>query len=429
MKVFNKVFVCIVISLAVCFLFSLKSQAVHSGGGNSDFIAPNGRTYSFYYRVGFPEYSGSYCEDGLYELWSDYPAALVLSCELDGLSRSNCIVYFDQVNNSFTCNLFPVDSSYYCLSFPSKNKYNSGQSDGNLLFQYPYTTYTHKFELISYTLPILDTLDDFQASLVPDPDNYVYFAELGYLADMDKLTRFSYVEGEDAFNTQNYKFNWASITTSGIDLHNHTYDSLQIQPMVFATLHTYDDSGDLIDSRSDSYTWDSFDSSADGWSISFNDLKKALPSIYDMQVLLGRDHNWSVDSSYYFRLLAWKDGEYYRGGWVKVKLEFMEDDQLQVDAVAGDIIGGVFTVDPTSPYGPGSSTIAPIDTIVNPDRHPQIDSDSGIIDSLQGVLQEVGQVPMVVAALFSFLPKWCLDLLAVSFGFMIFLLVIKTVRG
>lgn len=51
------------------------------------------------------------------------------------------------------------------------------------------------------------------------------------------------------------------------------------------------------------------------------------------------------------------------------------------------------------------------------------------LDSIKDLVNQIGNVPLLIAKIFSFLPSWCLTLIATAFAMFIFLLLIKLIRG
>lgn len=52
-----------------------------------------------------------------------------------------------------------------------------------------------------------------------------------------------------------------------------------------------------------------------------------------------------------------------------------------------------------------------------------------VFDELENFVQGMGQVPQIIADMFSFLPEWCLNVVGVSFALLMILLVVKFIRG
>ena len=52
-----------------------------------------------------------------------------------------------------------------------------------------------------------------------------------------------------------------------------------------------------------------------------------------------------------------------------------------------------------------------------------------LFDELENFVQGMGQVPQILADMFSFLPDWCLNLVGVAFALLMVLLVVKFIRG
>ena len=51
------------------------------------------------------------------------------------------------------------------------------------------------------------------------------------------------------------------------------------------------------------------------------------------------------------------------------------------------------------------------------------------LDSIKNLVNQIGNVPLLIAKIFSFLPSWCLTLIATAFAMFLFLLLIKLIRG
>lgn len=52
-----------------------------------------------------------------------------------------------------------------------------------------------------------------------------------------------------------------------------------------------------------------------------------------------------------------------------------------------------------------------------------------VFDELENFVQGIGQVPRILADLFSFLPEWCLNVVGIAFALLMVLLVVKFIRG
>jgi hypothetical protein len=57
------------------------------------------------------------------------------------------------------------------------------------------------------------------------------------------------------------------------------------------------------------------------------------------------------------------------------------------------------------------------------------DDVSSITTSAKNFLSVIGNVPSIIKSLFSFLPDWCLSLVATGFALLVILIVYKLIRG
>lgn len=52
-----------------------------------------------------------------------------------------------------------------------------------------------------------------------------------------------------------------------------------------------------------------------------------------------------------------------------------------------------------------------------------------VFQNIQSLVSQIGQIPAIIAKIFSFLPSWCLALVAVGFSMVVFLIIYKLIRG
>lgn len=72
---------------------------------------------------------------------------------------------------------------------------------------------------------------------------------------------------------------------------------------------------------------------------------------------------------------------------------------------------------------------ADADTNANDKIQSKHDSSNTTFDKLEEFIQGIGDVPKMIADIFSFLPTWCLEVVAIGFALLIFLIVVKFIRG
>lgn len=57
-----------------------------------------------------------------------------------------------------------------------------------------------------------------------------------------------------------------------------------------------------------------------------------------------------------------------------------------------------------------------------------VDTDD-LMENAESIVKQIGQIPQLIADLFSFLPSWCLTLFGVGFGVLVLLIIYKLIRG
>lgn len=72
---------------------------------------------------------------------------------------------------------------------------------------------------------------------------------------------------------------------------------------------------------------------------------------------------------------------------------------------------------------------ATADTNANDKIQSKHNSSNSTFDKLEDFVTGVGDVPQIVADIFSFLPPWCLEVVAVGFALLMILIVVKFIRG
>lgn len=72
---------------------------------------------------------------------------------------------------------------------------------------------------------------------------------------------------------------------------------------------------------------------------------------------------------------------------------------------------------------------ADADTNANDKIQSKHDSSNNTFDKLEEFVQGIGDVPKMIADIFSFLPSWCLDVVGIGFSLLMILIVVKFIRG
>ena len=69
------------------------------------------------------------------------------------------------------------------------------------------------------------------------------------------------------------------------------------------------------------------------------------------------------------------------------------------------------------------------DTNANDKIQSNHESSNTTFDRLEDFVSGIGDVPKIIADIFSFLPSWCLDLIGIGFALLMILIVVKFIRG
>lgn len=346
------------------------------------------------------------------------------------VSTEPCVfIYnFNGSSPSFTLHAVSGYDGYY-IGFCGAVQKNSG-SYSNVTSDVPMLPFASKeyseAEIASFVVE-----NNLLGSSDPDFDDYEYSFDLGVLMGMERLSRdYSLKNSDNTFRERGTRFSWENQTSTGINLYSNDWDSLQIQAALFGIRYDRDSMGNKTVVDKQQYYYDPVDASVDNIQISWTELRQVLPDIYKINSL-----NDTSETFAYFRLLGQKDGNYYRGNWVRVNFKSTgNEDELTATAVSGSGIGDDFEADVTSPYGQGSSyTQNRIEGYTEHDVTHSITTEiggvGGMINTMEELLNQVGYIPKIVSILFSWLPPWCLALFSTAMALSVAMLVIKIVRG
>lgn len=149
----------------------------------------------------------------------------------------------------------------------------------------------------------------------------------------------------------------------------------------------------------------------------------------------------NIQYKFYIRVFKGMD----KGPWLCVtekgshhSNEFVNSgDDVKYNVSSGEVSSdGSFTpdgnvnVDGTGTTGTGKDADdADADTNANDKIQSKHDSSNTTFDKLEEFVQGIGDVPKIIADIFSFLPSWCLDVVAIGFALLMFLIVVKFIRG
>lgn len=149
--------------------------------------------------------------------------------------------------------------------------------------------------------------------------------------------------------------------------------------------------------------------------------------------------NYQYEPIWYLRIVS-QDNKY--GAWVKLynstnkgkyRSETVDDD----DNAVPDSGGGYNKPKDTSEItGTGDTPEDAKNNVPkaeekqdNDDLNDSANGNNSTFDKLEQFTKGIGDVPKMIANIFSFLPSWCLDVVAIGFALLIVLLVVKFIRG
>lgn len=149
--------------------------------------------------------------------------------------------------------------------------------------------------------------------------------------------------------------------------------------------------------------------------------------------------NYQYEPIWYLRIVS-QDNKY--GAWVKLynstnkgkyRSETVDDD----DNAVPDSGGGYNKPKDTSEItGTGDTPEDAKNNVPkaeekqdNDDLNDSANGNNSTFDKLEQFTKGIGDLPKMLADIFSFLPSWCLDVVAIGFALLIVLLVVKFIRG
>lgn len=149
--------------------------------------------------------------------------------------------------------------------------------------------------------------------------------------------------------------------------------------------------------------------------------------------------NYQYEPIWYLRIVS-QDNKY--GAWVKLynstnkgkyRSESVDDD----DNAVPDSGGGYNKPKDTSEISGTGDTPEDAKNNVpkaeekqdNDDLNDSANGNNSTFDKLEQFTKGIGDVPKMIADIFSFLPSWCLDVVAIGFALLMILIVVKFIRG
>lgn len=150
--------------------------------------------------------------------------------------------------------------------------------------------------------------------------------------------------------------------------------------------------------------------------------------------------NYQYEPIWYLRIVS-QDNKY--GAWVKLynssknKGKYTSDTVDDNDNSVSDSDGGYDKPKDTSEITGWGDTPEDVKNNVQKAEETQDNKDiqdasggsNSTFDKLEEFTKGIGDVPKMIADIFSFLPSWCLEVVAIGFALLIVLIVVKFIRG
>lgn len=160
------------------------------------------------------------------------------------------------------------------------------------------------------------------------------------------------------------------------------------------------------------------------------------PNVFEKMTTYG---NYQFEPIWYLRIVS-KDNKY--GAWVKLynsskKGKYTSEAVDDNDNSVSDSDGGYSKPKDTSEItGTGDTPEDAKDNVQkteekqdNKDIQDASGGSNSTFDKLEEFTKGIGDVPKMIADIFSFLPSWCLEVVAIGFALLIVLIVVKFIRG
>lgn len=264
-------------------------------------------------------------------------------------------------------------------------------------------------------------------------------SDLGYLKDVSAYQlNISDPESPGDLNViidTLYKFTWGSQSSTGVNLMSSgNYVQLYIYSQYGQSKEIYDYYfyPELIPASDLTFSYskvDLFPNFKNCYAAYQEDLNH--DSILDF--LMGKAPE-AVYYTFYLRIVNEDCSD--RGPWLKVDITFDKESNTYHSTVStpGEFDeGNNFVGDPansstsSSGMGTGVNQDDAFNDMISKDDF-NID-DSAVWENAQALVDGVGNMPKLIASVFSFLPSWCLQYIAVAFALLLVLIVYKLIRG
>lgn len=149
--------------------------------------------------------------------------------------------------------------------------------------------------------------------------------------------------------------------------------------------------------------------------------------------------NYQYEPIWYLRIVS-QDNKY--GAWVKLynstnkgkyRSESVDDDDNSVPDSGGGYKKPKDTSEITgtgdTPEDAKNNVPKAEEKQDNDDLNDSANGNNSTFDKLEQFTKGIGDVPKMIADIFSFLPSWCLEVLAIGFALLMILVVVKFIRG
>lgn len=149
--------------------------------------------------------------------------------------------------------------------------------------------------------------------------------------------------------------------------------------------------------------------------------------------------NYQYEPIWYLRIVS-QDNKY--GAWVKLynstnkgkyRSESVDDDNNSVPDTGGGYNKPKDTSEITgtgdTPEDAKNNVPKAEEKQDNDDLNDTANGNNSTFDKLEQFTKGIGDVPKMIADIFSFLPSWCLEVVAIGFALLMILIVVKFIRG
>lgn len=149
--------------------------------------------------------------------------------------------------------------------------------------------------------------------------------------------------------------------------------------------------------------------------------------------------NYQYEPIWYLRIVS-QDNKY--GAWVKLynstnkgkyRSESVDDDDNSVPDSGGGYNKPKDTSEITgtgdTPEDAKNNVPKAEEKQDNDDLNDSANGNNSTFDKLEQFTKGIGDVPKMIADIFSFLPSWCLEVVAIGFALLMILIVVKFIRG